>query len=801
MNKKTLTKVATIFCLLLVYGCSDSSDKVEQYLESANKYFQQKDYTNARLEFKNALQLDDKLVDAYYKLVLIDEKEQNWSAVFAGLTKVIGLDPNHVDARLKLAQIEILRGEFSEALQQIDAVFKITKDNPKAYALKGAVFLKQQDLEGAMEMADKALSIDQSNFEAVSLKAVIFQQKNDFSSALIVLKNALLTHPNDISLYLLKLQIDLKRADLAAVEADYKELIQRFPEEMEFNYELAKFYSEHGEDDKSLQLLQSVVAKHPDDVKAKLLVTSLKISKDPTNAEETLKQAIAENENEPEFYFMLARFYINQKRFGDARLPLEQLITKNLEKKSVLAAKVLLAKLALQEDKIDDALAWVDEVLAADDGYFDALLLKARIHVINGEYDKAITELRGMLRDFSESDKVLVLLAQTYLKKNSPELAEENFYKAMELNPGNYEAVMPIVSRMMNSKDLIRAEKVLQKALEFNPDHAGALQALAQVRLLKKDWLGAQQVADLIAAKSKGKGFSHYLSGKIYQQQGLFQEAVDQYKSALSISPQLSDALKSLSVCYNALNQNNLMLDYLENYMKNNPDNPYPLLVKSEIFASEKKWDKALAVLNKAIDKWPNVEGFYLSMASIYEKKKDVGNVIKILKKGLTNIPNSINLRLFLAARYEMEKDYQNALDNYEMIVKERPDLDVAVNNLVSLMLDHFPTKENIAKAIKLAKRYNNSRNPYLLDTYGWALLKNGKTKQALSIFEKVVSMNSDVAVFKYHLGLAYSMEGNNEKAVSVLNEALETGAKQELFVEKDLTQQLLKKIKNGLSS
>ena len=77
------------------------------------------------------------------------------------------------------------------------------------------------------------------------------------------------------------------------------------------------------------------------------------------------------------------------------------------------------------------------------------------------------------------------------------------------MNPGNFSAVIPVVSRMIKSKDIALAEEVLQKALEIKPDHAGAIQALAQVRLLNKDWQGTQKVADMISTKPKGEGFSY----------------------------------------------------------------------------------------------------------------------------------------------------------------------------------------------------------------------------------------------------------------------------------------------------
>jgi tetratricopeptide (TPR) repeat protein len=183
-------------------------------------------------------------------------------------------------------------------------------------------------------------------------------------------------------------------------------------------------------------------------------------------------------------------------------------------------------------------------------------------------------------------------------------------------------------------------------------------------------------------------------------------------------------------------------------------------------------------------------------MGRIYKKKNNKEKVIEVYKKGLEKAPNNVRLRIFLASFYEGEKDYDNALKHYEILIDKRPDFDLAVNNLVAVLLDHYPTKDNTERAVSLAKRFEKSKTIPFLDTYGWALLHNGDFKQAVSIFKKAVRKKPDVAVYKYHLGLGYHRMNNDSKAVGVLEQALEVGAKQKYFIEKDKIEALLKKLK-----
>lgn len=787
-------------CLIGVQACNSSPEDAQKYIESGEKYFADNNFAKARLEYKNALQLDNKRSDAYYHLALMDEKDKNWKGMFGNLSQVVRLDPKHVDARLKLAQVFLLSGELDKTNEQLDEIFKLTEDNPQALVLKGAVLLKQADLDAAMKLAEQVLAANPSDVEAISLKAAIFQSQQNYVGALQTLNQALQTNPDELLFNLLKLQIDTKRGDNQAVESDYADLIERFPDKQEFSYALASHYASNKQFEQALSVLQSLIEKHPDDLKPKLALVDLLALIDPQTAEETIKQFIAEQPDASDLHFRLTNLYIKQQKIDLAKQTINNLIESNPEQKSLSAAKILLAKLALQDKKVEKATGLINEVLEADSHHFDALVLKARIDLANGLYDQAIVELRDISRDFSDSDEVLVLLAQAYLKKNAPELAEENFRKALELNPGNTAAAIPVAARMIKSQDFNRAEEVLKKALDSQPNHAKALQMLAQVRLLKKDWAGTQEVADIIDSQPNGNAFSAYLSGKISQGQGQYQEAIEKYKQALTLSPQLSDAMRSLLICYRALDQLPEMMNYVDDFMKKHPDNSYPVLIKSELYLLDKNNDKALSELRAAVEKWPKVSAFYDAIAKIQRIMNQTDKVIETYQQGLKNIPDAVRLRMYLASVYESEQDYQKALEHYETLIKQQPDNDIAVNNLVSILIDRFPNDANKARALELAQRFENAKNPFFLDTYGWALLKNGSADKALPVLEKVISIESNYATFQYHLGEAYAQLNMDARAISVLQKALDISETSN-FAEKELAQKLLNELKEKQSS
>ncbi|MGR8998724.1 MAG: tetratricopeptide repeat protein [Gammaproteobacteria bacterium] len=781
---------------LSIHACGNSEEKAQRYMESGKAFYIQGNYDKAKLEFKNALQVNSTLADAYYHLALMDEKSQNWKGMFENLSQLIKLSPNHAKGHLKLGQLFLLLGQPEKATAEVDTLLKLNPENAEAYALKGAILVKQGDRTGALAAADRSLALAPGNVDAVSLKIVVYMHGKDFSNALAIVENALKVNSDNLQLNLLKLQIDTQTNKTEAVVADYQGLIKRFPDNLDFQYALAKYYDSTGNNISTKATLQKVITDHPADLKAKLVLVDYLNTKSPGDALSVLQGFIAQEPDVAGYYLPLARLLITQNKMAEAKEALNWLIEHKAEEKDGLAAKILLAKLALNDKENESAHKLVDEVLAVNAGNYDAQLLRVRIKLINGLTDQAISDLRTVLRDYPESDEAMVLLAQAYLKQDAPELAEENFRKALDLNPGNFAAVLPVVSKMIQSKDILRADEVLQKALELKPDHAGALQALAQVRLLRKDWLGTQKVADLISTKPKGRGFAKYLGGKISQGQGLYEEAIVNYKEALALTPGLSDALKGILDSYETLKQRDKLASYLEEFSRANQEDPYPVLLKAQLLMRDKQWSSALAVLTGAVEKWPKVAELYEAMAGVYSAQQQGYKAISAFKKGLENNPDNARLSMMLASVYEQNRDFDNALKTYETVIAKQPDFDVAVNNLVSLLLDHFNSKESSERALKLAAKFEKSPQPYFVDTYGWALLNNGRHDEALRVFKDVSAKMPGIPVFKYHLGVAYHITKDDVGALAELEQALVIGKKTGSFIEQALAEKLLNEIR-----
>lgn len=792
---KIKKRLALLVFSLLLAGCNDA-ETVENYIKSGKELYEQGHYDKARIEFKNAIQINSQQADAFYHLSLMDEKDNNVTAMYRNLSQVVQITPDKIEARLKLAVLLLLSNNLNEVTEQIDAILVLSEHNLDALALKAAVLLKQEKIDEANKIVDDILLKNTSHLSAIQLKVAIYSERQNYKAALVIINKALENNSEDDSLALnqLKLQILNNKKDYVALEKQYLFLIKKFPEKIEFNYRLADYYYQRQQADKALVILEGVINRHPKLLKPKLALINILNINDPLKAENKIKGYLSEDNKEAEFYFSLAKLYNLQKKPQQATEQLNLLIKNSKNKTAISNAKVLLAS---NEKDLTVATQLIDEVLDDNEHHFGGLLLKIKIKLKKAQYDDAIIELRNLLEDYPESDNAMVLLAKAYLSTDSQALAEEYFRKALVLNAGNESATLYMTSKAINEQNFPKAEGYLQTALNFFPNNTRILLKLAEIRFLQKDWSGAQEVVILLTKNSKNLGVAKYVAGRILQGQHHYLPAITKYKQALKHSPNLFSAIEGMVLCYESLNQRASMQHYLQQYITQYPDQPRVMSLQAKLYGFDKNWEKSLAILMMANQKWPTHFSFYEQIAQIFKVKKDQERTISTYERGLKNIPENIYLAMNLASLYEQQGKYKSALTVYEKFLITQPKSHIAINNLVALLVDYFPSKDNLQRAMDLSQQFSESIYPHLLDTYGWTLLVNGETQKALTVLKNVVEKAPKVAVFRYHLAQAYTKVNQTAEAISELEQALKISEKQSEFSEKKQAILLLKELKS----
>src|SRR3989344_9253087 len=147
MKQKSLIvkTIVLLLAVLLISGCGGAESRKAKYLTKGKAYIEEKNYDKAKIEIKNALQIDPKFAEGYYIMGTVEEARQNWQAAFGNYSKVLELDPEHIGAKGKLGRLHLMAGNVDEATKMADAILATDPKHFGGRTLKAAVMGRKDD--------------------------------------------------------------------------------------------------------------------------------------------------------------------------------------------------------------------------------------------------------------------------------------------------------------------------------------------------------------------------------------------------------------------------------------------------------------------------------------------------------------------------------------------------------------------------------------------------------------------------------------------------------------------------------
>jgi tetratricopeptide (TPR) repeat protein len=207
--------------------------------------------------------------------------------------------------------------------------------------------------------------------------------------------------------------------------------------------------------------------------------------------------------------------------------------------------------------------------------------------------------------------------------------------------------------------------------------------------------------------------------------------------------------------------------------LKKSPTNARWLILLGQTQAAEGKAAEAQASFKSAIAQNPKDDASYIALSNYYLRQKNFADAGNVIEAGLKVRPNSLDLRLAWASLLISKGDNDAAIAAYETILKDQPASLLAVNNLASLLIDNRSDRASLNRAAVLSDPLKASHVPYYQDTVGWVEYKLGKMNEATQTLEAVAKQAPNLAVARYHLGMAYVAAGQTAQATEQFKLAL----------------------------
>lgn len=221
------------------------------------------------------------------------------------------------------------------------------------------------------------------------------------------------------------------------------------------------------------------------------------------------------------------------------------------------------------------------------------------------------------------------------------------------------------------------------------------------------------------------------------------------------------------------------------------PNNPHALNNLGFLYAEYGVHrELAQSMVQRAVDQMPDNPGFRDSLGWAAFKNSQIDKAVQELEKAVAMAPDVYEPHYHLGTVYYVAKQHEKAIPIYEKAVALRPTSAEALNNYAYLLLE---LDRDLDKAEKMAARAVKieGNNASYLDTYGWALFKQGNATEGLQLLRRAANLAPDVGEIMMHLGKVHLQLAQFETAIEYFRQALKADSYLE-NLQRDLYQAIV---------
>lgn len=802
-SAQTLSHVVICLVALALCACGGAQARKARHLEKGQSYLVAGNLEKARVEFQNALQIAPLDPEARFELGVVDEKSGKIREAAQLYQGTIDVSPDHLGAHTNLARLYLFSGVADRASDLINRALVKHPDDAELLALRAAVRVQQKNSVAAQADAERAVQLGPKNEDAIATLAGIYASAHEFDKAQSLLEQAVARLPATVDLRLALAQVYLNENRKAEAEKVFLDLVRLSPNEKAHRIRLGQFYAAQGQLDAAEHALREGIKAIPKDRQLKLaLVEFLETRRSLDAAEKELKTMIAADPQDFEMRFSLAKFYENTHQQALAEAIYQQIIEKEELDAAGLAARDRLAQLRVQRNDVPGAQTLIDEVLAKSPRDDDALVLRGNIALAKKDPKAAIADLRTVLRDQPNAVGVLRVLARAHLANGEHALAEETMRRAMDANPKDESVRLDLAQLLAQIGKAEQAKPIVAELVKEQPGNMAALDTLYRVASTTKDYDAAKSAADAMIATQPKAAVGYLYKGMLAEETKRNAEALELYGKAADLRPETIEPLQAqvrLLIAAKRIPEANKRLEEITAQVPTSGVAPYLL---GGLRMMQGRTKDALDAYQMAVTRSPKWWSPYLGLATAQFAAKDSDAALATLRKGeavAADKPDLLGVEIALYLDRSGKED--EAIRQYEEVIRRYPQSEGAANNLAMLLVTYKNDAASLDRAKSLSARFANSSNPSYLDTYGWVLFKRGEAAASVSVLERVVSKAPDAPVALYHLGMAQSQAGNTAQARGNLRRAVNSGAKFSGLEEAKATLDKLAKLPSSVAA
>jgi tetratricopeptide (TPR) repeat protein len=344
-------------------------------------------------QYQEIVKLDPQSVDDHLLLGRLYRLSNDLQKAEAELNTAIKIDPNSEEAVTTLAMLYTDEGDTTHALKVLSSIPDSAR-SAKLYSALGAAYEQRKDYKSAIDAYKHAVMLDRDNLDAIRGLAENYLNDGQLEAALEQYKVIADSNPEDAQSYLQIAEIYRRQSKFDLALEALKKADTLAPDSAGVPYNMAVIYQAQGRYDDAAKLLQDLIKK--------------------TERNSEVGTSQADRNNRAIFIERLGMIYREQENYTAAVDTFRKMITLGDEN----------ARSGYQEiiDTYRDAKQWPQATAVAKEAVQKMpndrdlrMVLDAQLADM-GEFDQAVADVRGMLKNGPEDRDVYIRLAIIYTR-------------------------------------------------------------------------------------------------------------------------------------------------------------------------------------------------------------------------------------------------------------------------------------------------------------------------------------------------------------------------------------------------
>jgi len=476
----------------------------------------------------------------------------------------------------------------------------------------------------------------------------------------------------------------------------------------------------------------------------------------------------------------LARLYRFENKHEDAEQVLRGVVRQEPDNEPALEQ---LGQLLIDEGRSQEAVDLLAQA-ASDSTSPDLYDLLGEAYSQLKDYAKAEAAYRKAVDGDPDDPGHRHGLAQALMAEDKYAAALEQFKKLSELEPGNWENHLRASSLERRLGQFNEAAASLARARQLAP---GNLEVLYNEALLDKDEGhfddAAKILTDAIAGmknepgtNANALGILYELLGRVYQDQGNYQSAVDAFQEMAKVNPDSAKHARMLTIdTYRESHDIDRAIAEAKKALDQDPHSREATITLALLYGEKEETSEGTRLLQGLLKGTDADQEIYLDIAQVQSRGKKFSEAEQTAEKAeqmARDTEARQNAWFMLGSIYERQRKYDQAEQQFRKVLDVNPNNAPVLNYLGYMLADRGVRIEEATSLIQRALK-EDPANGAFLDSLGWAYYKQNKLAEAEEYLRKAVDREGRDPTILSHLADVYLKLGQNERAADLFERSL----------------------------